>query len=235
MSTPGDATDPIREARQRALAEFERPGPLPAEARPDEAEAQLLAQLERELGVTIAEAPPVPERRPAVHPAGGGVQGFFARWFGGPGWRSALALGGVIAIAVGAWSLLGPGREESRLRGPAMPGGAWNADPEVRIIVPPSGSTGTDGGGVMLKWNPAPRATHYAVVFLAPDLTEIARVEDVRQADPQLPGSGETALFLRKDRLPSGLTSASEVLWRVTAYAGEDEIARSPATPVQLP
>ena len=223
MSTPGDATDPIREARQRALAEFERPGPLPAEARPDEAEAQLLAQLERELGVTIAEAPPVPERRPAVHPAGGGVQGFFARWFGGPGWRSALALGGVIAIAVGAWSLLGPGREESRLRGPdggpATTTGdraAWNADPRA---------TRADGDAVRLTWNPAPGATHYAIVFLAPDLSEIARVDDVAATD----------LVLERDALPAGLAPATDALWRVTAYAGTDELARSGTSPVRLP
>jgi hypothetical protein len=210
----------VREARERALAEFERPGPLPAGARPDEAEAQLLAALERELGVRIAEVPPVPERRPASHPAGGGSRGFLTRLFAAPAWRPALALGGVLIVAAVAWTLFAPERavrpgDEPRMRGTSAPTGDWFANPQAHA----------GDGATRLTWNPAPGATRYAVVFLAPDLTEIARVDDLTANE----------LALGSERLPGGLTPASDVLWRVHAYAGADEIGRSGASPVRLP
>ena len=218
MSTPG-TPDPIREARERALAAFEQPGPLPDSARTEHAEAQLLAALERELGVKLDE----PERTtralgPAPDAAGGGVRAFFARLVAAPTWRPALAVAAVLVVVAGAWTLFSPGRpgEEPRLRGSAVPGTAWNA----------ATTAVTAGDGALrLTWNPAPGATRYAVVFLAADLSEVARVDDVTA----------TELVLERDALPAGLARSTDVLWRVTAYAGGDEIARSTASPVTLP
>jgi hypothetical protein len=80
-------------------------------------------------------------------------------------------------------------------------------------------------GRVRLGWTPAPGATHYTVVFLAGDLTEIARVEEL----------AATELMLARDSLPAGLVPRSDVLWRVTASIGSDEIARSTASPLTVP
>jgi hypothetical protein len=223
VSTPG-TPDPIREARERALAAFVEPGPLPDSARTEDAETQLLAALERELGVKLDEpARTARALRPASDPAGGGVRASFARLFAGPAWRPALAVAAVLVVVAGAWSMfLAPERagepaDEPRLRGSETSDGTWNAEPRVGILVP--------SGSRILHWNAAAGATDYTVVFLAADLSEIARVEHV----------AATTLRLNKDALPVGLESSTDVLWRVTAYAGADEIARSTASPVTLP
>jgi hypothetical protein len=62
-------------------------------------------------------------------------------------------------------------------------------------------------------------------VFLAGDLTEVARVEEL----------ATTELMLARDSLPAGLVPRSDALWRVTAHIGNDEIARSTAVPLTLP
>jgi hypothetical protein len=219
VSTPG-TPDPIQEARERALAAFVEPGPLPETARSEEAEAQLLAGLERELGVKLDEpARAARARGPASDPAGGGVRAFFSRLVAGPAWRPALAIAAVLVVVAGAWTLFSPGRpgEEPRLRGSSGdPGTGWNAG---ATAVP------VGNGALRLAWNPAPGATRYAVVFLAADLSEVARVDDV----------AATELVLERDALPAGLARSTDVLWRVTAYASGDEIARSTASPVTLP
>ena len=69
------------------------------------------------------------------------------------------------------------------------------------------------------------RAESYAVVFLSPDLVEIARVSGVT----------ESHLDLRPGALPTGLASGNRVLWRVSAMRGPDELARSRALMVTLP
>jgi len=98
---------------------------------------------------------------------------------------------------------------------PVTPG-AWDA----RLAVEP-----IETGSVRLSWAPATGADTYAIVFLSADLVEIARVGGVR----------ETALALTPGALPPGLASGTEVLWRVVALRGDEEVASSPTTPVAVP
>jgi len=63
------------------------------------------------------------------------------------------------------------------------------------------------------------------VTFLSAGLDEVAHVE-------RLPAA---TYVLDRDALPAGLVSGQSVLWRVTAKAGGDAIARSPAAPLLVP
>ena len=154
MSTPEtpdtpDTPDPIREARDRALAEFLAPGPLPESARLAEAEAQLLAGLERELGVTIEPPTRVPAR-PAADRPGGGLREWFARLVAPP-MRPALAAAAALAVVTTLWLQFAPAHREAAplLRGP-LPGDStagWNAHPAV---------TAMSRGRVRLGWTPPP-------------------------------------------------------------------------------
>ena len=71
----------------------------------------------------------------------------------------------------------------------------------------------------------APGATSYTIVFLSSDLSEVARVDRVAQA----------TYVLDHDALPAGLASGTDALWRVTAYACADELARSSTLPIAVP
>lgn len=216
-----------RPGRQRAYEEFMDPGPLPASADLAEAEGRLLAALENELGVPIAPLPDAdvaPPARAPFRPPGpappGGLRGLFAWATGDRRLRPALALAVVLVMAVGIWTQVAPrrDREAPLLRGPAGTAapGAWAAFPRATPI---------DDGRARLEWSPAPQATSYAVTFLGDDLHEIARVGDLVT----------TTLDLEHDELPAGLLPGQVVLWRVTAYAGRDEIARSATSPLTLP
>jgi hypothetical protein len=218
--TPG-TPDPIRDARERAFGEFVTPGPLPESARLAEAEAHLLADLERALGVTIE--PPTRTPAPAVADRPGGGGGGIREWFARliePRLRPALAVAAALAVVTALWVQLGPAHRAPAplMRGTVAtsPVAGWNAHPAEMSM---------SRGRVRLSWAPAPGATHYSVVFLAGDLSEIARVENLTV----------TELMLMPDALPAGLVSGSDVLWRVTAFVGSDEIARSTATPLTLP
>jgi hypothetical protein len=177
---------PETTGRQRAYEEFLEPGPLPAGADLNAAEARLLEALEREAGVPLGPEPDpglVRARRteaPALETEGpGGLGGRIARWLGAPRLRPAFALAVVIVAAVGVWSQMGPRREGEAplLRGPAGgTAGAWGAHART---------TALDARRTRLAWTPAPQATGYAVIFLA--------------------------------------------------YAGADELARSPASTLSIP
>ena len=207
--------------REKALADFLEPGPLPEGADLPDAEARLLSALEKEIGVTIAPGarpgPAVARTTPATGPGRGSL---LDRLFGGtPLLRPALALAAVAVVAFGVWSQVRPAREDGgRLRGPAA-----SPSPGTWLALPHSASLGD--GRVRLAWSPAAHATGYAVVFLGEDLTELARVGDLRTVE----------LVLERDDLPAGLHSGQVVLWRVTAVAGGDEIARSATSPLTLP
>jgi hypothetical protein len=182
---------------------------LPEGADVPGAEARLLDALEREIAVTIA------PQGPAAHTA--------KRRLAGRG-RTLLAIAAVVVAATGLlWSQvsLKRAREEREMRGapPAPAAGAWNAAPVA---------TGLGSGRVRLAWAAAPGATSYTVVFLGDDLRERARVGSLQA----------TTLELERARLPVGLASlapGSTVLWRVSAYAGGDELGRSATSPLVLP
>lgn len=220
---------PETTGRRRAYEEFMDPGPLPPGADLPTAEARLLEALEREAGVPLVPDPDpgIARARRTVAPAldadmPGGLAGRIARWLGAPRLRPAFALAVVLVAAIGVWTQVGPHREGEPplLRGPAggptETPGAWSAQPRA---------TPLGEGRTRLAWAPAPQATGYAVVFLADDLHEIARVGDLEA----------TTLVLDREALPGGLASGQVVLWRVSAYAGADELARSPASTLSIP
>lgn len=136
--------------------------------------------------------------------------------------RPLLSLAAVLLAAAGLWWSQDPlrrQREGTQLRGgqPAAEApGAWVAHPVA---------TRLGDGRVQLAWSPAASATSYGVTFLAEDLHELARVDSVTA-----PG-----LVLNRAALPAGLLPGQTVLWRVTARAGHDELARSTAAPLTLP
>jgi hypothetical protein len=215
------ASQPSARARLRAYRDFVSPGDVPASARLAEAEARLAETLEKEIGVPV----PATEPSKAGHPAARARRrerhehGSLHRWLLGSRWRPLVAVGAVLLVIVGAGLLiprLGQ-RQEPSLRGSVTsPPGEWEARP---------GSTRGADGGLILHWSPAPTVERYVVTFLASDLSEIARVG--------VPG--RTELALRPDSLPGGLSRGAAVLWRVTAYRGDDEIGRSTTSPVELP
>src|SRR5689334_1375000 len=120
-----------------------------------------------------------------------------------------------LATARRVWSLGSPKGDRAVLRGHADQG-SWSADARATRI---------DARRTRLSWKAAPGATSYTIVFLSSDLNEVARVDQVAQA----------TWVLDHDALPAGLASGNNALWRVTAYAGADELARSPTSQIVVP
>jgi hypothetical protein len=120
-----------------------------------------------------------------------------------------------LATAGLVWSLGSLKGDKAVLRGHAEQG-TWSADARA---------TQLDARRTRLTWKAAPGATSYTVVFLSSDLNELARVDAIAQAN----------YVVDRDALPSGLTPGQNILWRVSAYGGADEIGRSPASPVAVP
>jgi hypothetical protein len=214
---------PRAAALLRAYQEFVAPsGPLPPGADPEAAEAHLLAALERELGVPLGAEPAA---APAATPRGQArtivdEPGRPFAWLWGPRARPAFALAAVTVAALAAWTLVGPrGREES----PVLRGGGDTA--AVTTAPAALAASPLDDGRVRLAWTATPGATEYAVVFLGADLSELARVE----------GLAHPELVLDPAALPAGLAPGREILWRVSARAGRDEIARSVTSPLSIP
>jgi len=127
-----------------------------------------------------------------------------------------LAFAAVFLAAAGlVWSLGALRGDRSVLRGAADPG-SWTADAHVRKL---------DARRTRLTWDAAPGATAYRVTFLSEDLNVVGNVERLEA----------TSYVLDGDALPAGLTPGQTVLWRVSAYANGDEIARSKASPLFVP
>lgn len=209
--------DPIAAAQLRAYLDFVAPGRLPEGANVAAAEAGLLAALERELGVTLGPGvDPGHATEPATRKS---LAGLFS-WIVAPAWRPALAVAGALVVIAGGWLWTAPrgGREQPNLRGPAAPitPGPWEAGLKAEAA---------GAGRIRLKWNAAPGATRYAVVFLAADLHELARVDD----------RTETEFLLAGDALPAGLVPGQSVLWRADAFQGADEVGRSATVPLTIP
>jgi hypothetical protein len=136
--------------------------------------------------------------------------------------RPLLSLAAVVLAVVGfSWSqdALRRKREGKQLRGArpvAEAPSAWAAHPVATLL---------GDGRVQLAWSPASSATSYDVTFLAGDLHELAHVDSVTAS----------GLMLDRAALPAGLLPGQTLLWRVTARAGRDELARSTAAPLTLP
>jgi len=127
-----------------------------------------------------------------------------------------LAFAAVFLAAAGlVWSLGALRGDRAVLRGASDPG-SWTADARV---------TKLDARRTRLTWQAAPRATSYRVTFLSEDLHVVGNAERLQTA----------SYVLDRDALPAGLAPGQTVLWRVSAYAGADEIARSKASPLLVP
>jgi len=204
------AGDPGGSARQaaheRALREFVSPGELPDGARMAEAEAALQKVLEREI-------PELREGAPETRPVARARRAWWADLWSP---RARLVFATMAVIVVGAWLAATWTRTE---RAPAMRGTPGPAD----LLAPTSQEL--PGGTRRLEWERQTDALDYTVVFVAPDLHELARV----------PGVTDTHLDLRPGALPSGLGSGQSVMWRVIAMRGRDELTRSGTMVVTLP
>lgn len=210
-------SEPRLQAQIRAYHEFVRPTDVPEGAHVKAAENHLARILERELGVPIEPAAGVGADIATPKPRSRLPSGFWAAIFQ-PSLRPALALAGLVVLAGGAWLYTSTRHPEPPVMRDATPapgsGFAGHAQPE-RL----------GEGALRLSWTAEPEADAYAVVFLSPDLTEIARVGEVR----------DTHLDLRTHELPVGLVPGRRVLWRVHALHSTDEIGRTSALPLTLP
>lgn len=208
-------SQPRVRAQQRAFREFLAPGDAPDPAQVAEAEVRMREALEREIGIPLGGA------------SGGRAADAAARarhrgslWAAWPRLRPALAFAAVVLVAGGAWMFATLRRESAapqlRASQPVIPrSGLVTAEKPERL----------DGGGLRLTWAPVGEADSYTVVFLAPDLAEVAQVAGLRQ----------THLNLKPGSLPRGLVPGSRVLWRVSAMRGADEVARSGTLTAELP
>jgi hypothetical protein len=211
------ALGPGARARLHAYHDFVAPGELPEGANLAEAERLLGETLERELGVSIGHGP---ERPRGVPDAAGGPRragGSLAALLG-PRLLPAFAAALLVAVAGGAWLVVSSrrGGEEPVMRGGPGSSPGVEATASVRTL---------GDGTLRLEWTPTPEATGYALVFLSPDLTEIARVAKVR----------ETRFELRAGSLPPGLPSGADVLLQVVAMRGSDEITRAQTVAIRIP
>jgi len=215
-------SQPHARAQLHAYRDFVAPGDMPEGARVAEAEARLAETLEREIGVTISEdersrPDTASAARPTARAPRPRARGSWS-WLPA-GLQPALAVAALIVVAGGAL-LMGQRLRDTRervLRG-ATPGTGAGIEASATPHRLPDGT-------LRLEWSPAPEALSYSVVFLSPELTEVARVTNL----------GETHLDLRAEALPSGLQPGGHVLWRVLAMHGADEVSRSHASPLTLP
>ncbi len=220
---PGDPrrqaleSDARLRARVRALEDFENPGAIPEGARVADAEARLAETLERELGVPVARAErPASERVPVSEmewrrraPAGR------RRGFLGPLWVPSLAAAAVLLVVAGAWFMVSTRQPQSPIMRGTTPG------PTGALV----GSTTPIARGVRLEWTAHPEAQTYVITILAPDLTEILALGPVTETHVDLAFGA-----LNETQAPEG-----QVLWRVRAIRGDDEVGRSETMTLELP
>jgi len=171
-----------------ALAEFERePGGLPAEADAPGANARLSAVID-----SLTSAAPVTAAPKRAEP------GWLSRLFAPPAMRYATGFAVVAIVAASAWMVSrGPAGNEQRLqRGANGPDGA--------------ASVRTTASGCEISWAAVEGAESYDVVFLSPDLREVARVSDVHA----------TTLAVRRDALPAGVSPGASLLVEIDSRSG---------------
>jgi len=192
-------------ARERALQEFVSPEALPEGARMEEAEAVLQKVLERE----------IPELRESPPDVRAPVRARRSWWADLWSPRGRLVFATLALVVVGAWLTATWTRTE---REPVMRG-APTADAFAAT------ARDLSGGARRLEWRAQSGALDYTIVFVAPDLHELARV----------PGVADTHLDLGPGALPPGLAPGQSVMWRVVAMRGHDELARSRTAALTLP
>jgi hypothetical protein len=130
--------------------------------------------------------------------------------------RPAFAIGALVVVVGALWLT----RSGFRTEEPVLRGNEPGSPAELASVTVTRGD-----GSLRLEWLAATGATTYTLVFLSPDLNEIARVPDLH----------DTRYELRPGVLPAGLTSGASVLWRVEALSGSDVLSRSRTTAITLP
>jgi hypothetical protein len=211
--------DPRLRARIRLLEEFEKPGSIPEGARVAEAEARLAETLGRELGVPVgreSESPAEERVRMSELEWRRRSQSGRRRGFLGQLLTPSLAAAAVLVVVAGAWFMVSTRKSESPvMRGPTP------AAPTGALV----GSATPIAGGVRLAWTAHPEAQAYVVTILAPDLTEIVALDPVT----------ETHLDFAVSARNETLAPDGQMLWRVVAVHGADEVGRSQTMSLTLP
>lgn len=208
------AQGPRVRAQLRAYRDFVAPDTLPEGARADDAEERLGRMLERELGIPASQPSAARAETPRI-PVASEPQGFWTRLLG-PRMRPAIGFAAVLVVLGVVWMVRPRPAQEPVLRGTQTP-----ASPTELA----SATVTRSDGSVRLEWLAVAGASSYRVVFLSPDLSEIARVNDLH----------DTRFDLIDGSLPSGLTPHAPVLWRVHAMSGGDELARSKTISITTP
>lgn len=189
------------QAEWLTLRAFVAPPVLPAEARAEQADAELDRFIDELTAAPVQASAPRTIVPPPSPP-------WWARWFA-PGPRLAMA-GVLVAVVVGGvWLAQHPTPERATMRG----GVIGNSDaPEVTTSEPT-----TISDGWVLEWQPVAEATRYEVVVMGADLVERGRF-DVGAA---------THYTLSSASLPAGSDTHEALAWLVEARRGEDVVAKS--------
>lgn len=189
-------------AQHRAFLESEAGTVAPTATQLADADAALAAALEREMsGGRVAPPVTASPRTLAAEPRASWWQALFA-----PALRPAWGFAAVLVVAGGVYLSVRPDVQRGEVRGDSP------VSASVTTLAPVASE-----GAVTLSWEPVAGADHYDVVLLAPDLSEIG--EPVRVSEP--------TYVLRHDALPAGVTAGTNLLWQVTARAGERELSHS--------
>lgn len=177
---------------------------------------ELAARLERSLGIAITPAAGATAAR--VEPSSRAARHEGASWnerlrsLFSPALRPAFALAAVAVVAAASWWSFERARAPEVVRG-GEPHGFAIAEPRP---VP---------GGIRLSWPAVPEADAYRVILLGAGLSEIARIEDLR----------EPSVVLNAASIAGGLRSGSEVQVEVTALRAGDPIATSRVRAIRIP
>jgi hypothetical protein len=172
-----------------------------AGADPDDAKVRLTAFLSSEIGAPREAVDEVPGAKEPLQR--GLLPRFMKTLFMRPAWVAALLI--IIAAGILWWRPWTP--DETVLRGPSRRG--------VSQALTLSAPQRLSGGGIRLEWTPMAGADNYQVRIYDNNLNEIARLE---------PESG-TSLIIDLSLLP--VDTPDEVIWRVVALEGGDEIGSS--------
>ncbi len=206
-------TCPRCRALLAAYRDFMAAEAVPEGADPERADRQLSEMLERELagGTPGADArvvrapggfrPPVPR-----------IGERLGAWWRASALRPALAVAAVLIVAGVVY--LSPAVRRAP-ETPVLRGGPADslATPRSFALEPPRPTA----EAVELSWVAVTGAEAYQVILYSADLAELK----------PLPPVPTTRMVLRRDDLPVGLARGTPVFWRVLAFQGGEEIARS--------